>query len=292
MEVNKTTRGDILNIDPRNVVIVEGFNSRRDFDLDTLKDQIKAQGGVLNPISVIPFKDENGNEKYRLVDGERRVRATLALLEEGYDGVARIPANKLSKALNDSDLLIQQLVRNEGKRFSEYEYAIAFAKMRDNSKFTLTEIAEKVFGNANKVNFVSLCLAHLELPMEVQEKLASGEISATTVRDITRVAKDDEQMQVKAVNEAVKTAKEKGKKTATTKDISTEYVKVQTDSMAICKGLGILFKYIEKYSEKGQEVNINLVDMYEKLQNKEAITDILDNMSKTVEEEVVYSEAE
>lgn len=71
MELNQTKRTDIYNIAPRNVVVVDGFNARRNFELDELKEQIKAKG-VLNPITVVPFKYDEGNEKYRLVDGERR----------------------------------------------------------------------------------------------------------------------------------------------------------------------------------------------------------------------------
>ena len=57
--INITKRTDIYSIDPRNVVVVNNFNVRRDFAIDELKEQIKAQG-VLNPITVIPFKDEDG----------------------------------------------------------------------------------------------------------------------------------------------------------------------------------------------------------------------------------------
>lgn len=280
MEIIKTTRGDILNIDPRNVVIVEGFNSRRDFDLESLKDQIKAQGGVLNPISVIPFKDNDGNEKYRLVDGERRVRAMLELLNEGYTDVMRIPAVKVSKVKNDTELLIEQVVRNEGKRFSDYEYAIAFAKLRDVSLFTVTEIAEKIFGNKTKAGYVSQCLALLELPQDIQDKLASGEISANAVRDITKAVKNTDE-QVKTVNDAVETAKEKGKKKATSKDIVSENVKVQTDSMAICKGLGLLINYAGKYnSDNNTELEIDLMDIYAQLKEKKTIVEIFENSRK------------
>ena len=79
--INSTKRTDIYSVDPRNVVVVDNFNVRRDFAIDELKEQIKLQG-VLNPITVVPFKDENGDEKYRLVDGERRLRATLAAISE------------------------------------------------------------------------------------------------------------------------------------------------------------------------------------------------------------------
>lgn len=51
METNKTKNTDLFLIDPRNIVVVDGFNVRRDFDLDELKEQIKAKG-VLNPLTV------------------------------------------------------------------------------------------------------------------------------------------------------------------------------------------------------------------------------------------------
>ena len=82
METNATKRTDIFQIDPRNIVVMENFNARRDFDLEELKEQIKAKG-VLNPITVIPFKDGSGVECYKLVDGERRYRATMLAIEEG-----------------------------------------------------------------------------------------------------------------------------------------------------------------------------------------------------------------
>ena len=37
METNKTKNTDLFLIDPRNIVVVDGFNVRRDFDLDELK---------------------------------------------------------------------------------------------------------------------------------------------------------------------------------------------------------------------------------------------------------------
>ena len=64
MANNKTTKTDIYKIDPRNIVVTKNFNSRCNFgDLDELARQIKEQG-VLNPISVQPFKDENGEEPF------------------------------------------------------------------------------------------------------------------------------------------------------------------------------------------------------------------------------------
>ena len=215
VELNATKRTDIYQIDPRNIVVVAGFNARKDFALDELKEQIRKQG-VLNPITVIPFKDENGNEKYRLVDGERRYRAVMALLEEGAD-IRRVKAMYLPKNTKEEDLLIQQLMRNEGKQFTEIELANLFYRFKDQFGYTQTEIADK-FGK--KASFVSRCLSLLDLSSEIIAKIESGEISADAARSIVSQNKDNEQAQVEAVSNAVKEAKAKGKKTATAKDVA------------------------------------------------------------------------
>lgn len=217
MELNITKRTDIYNIDPRNVVVVDNFNVRRDFAIDELKEQIKAQG-VLNPITVVPFKDEDGNEKYRLVDGERRLRATLAAISEGAD-IKRVKAIFLPRNTKEEDLLIEQMMRNEGKNFTEYEQAIMFHRFREKFGYTQSEIASKFCKSAT---FVGRCLSLLELAPEIQEKLEKGEISTGAVRQIVGLNKEDESAQIAAVENAVADAKSKGKTTATGKNISGE----------------------------------------------------------------------
>lgn len=213
--LNATKRTDIYQIDPRNIVVVDGFNARRDFALDELIEQIRKQG-VLNPITVVPFKDEDGNEKYRLVDGERRYRAVMALLEEGED-IRRIKAMYLPKNTKEEDMYIQQMMRNEGRNFSEYECALLFNLFKEKYGYSQTEIADK-FGK--KTSFVSRCLSLLDVAPELQEKMEKGEISTDAVRTIINNHKDDEKAQVEAVEKAVKEAKAKGKKTATAKDVA------------------------------------------------------------------------
>ena len=217
METNITKRTDIYNIDPRNVVVVDNFNVRRDFAIDELKEQIKAQG-VLNPITVVPFKDEDGNEKYRLVDGERRLRATLAAISEGAD-IKRVKAIFLPRNTKEEDLLIEQMMRNEGKNLTEYEQAIMFQRFRDKFGYTQSEIASKFCKSAT---FVGRCLSLLELAPEIQEKLEKGEISTGAVRQIVGLNKEDESAQIAAVENAVADAKSKGKTTATGKNINGE----------------------------------------------------------------------
>ena len=276
-ETLKTTKRDLYNIDPKNIVVVEGFNSRIDFDLQELKDSIR-ENGVKNPISVIPFKDENGNEKYRLVDGERRYRATMELINEGVD-IARIPALFLSKSLTQGELLMEQLIRNEGKHFSEYEYGIAFRKFVDLG-YEVQEIVEKL----GLAKWKSIFYTHTQRDPKVQELMREGKIEGTEVRRIYQAhGKNDEAGAVKEILEAAEKIKGTEKKKITLADLdklSSKTLAVK-DTAAIKKGIGLLLSYYAKFSEQineDEELDLDITDIYEKLSTtKDTIIDIFED---------------
>ena len=252
METNKTTKTDIYKIDPRNIVVKDGFNSREDFgDIDTLAKQIE-ENGVLNPISVVPFKDENGNEKYRLIDGERRYRAVMSLLDRGVS-VDRIPALFQPKSADQKALLVQQIIRNEGKGFNEMELAIAYKKLLDEG-MTKEEIAEKIAGGKHsKVNY---CLGHLNRDERIQKLIADGKVSGVLVRQIYSAhGKDDKDGAVKELLELaervegkIETDGNSKKARATKKDLLSNDVQLRQDSTAIRKGITLLLMYNEHYN--------------------------------------------
>ena len=252
METNKTTKTDIYKIDPRNIVVEDGFNSREDFgDIDTLAKQIE-ENGVLNPISVVPFKDENGNEKYRLIDGERRYRAVMSLLDRGVS-VDRIPALFQPKSADQKALLVQQIIRNEGKGFNEMELATAYKKLLDEG-MTKEEIVEKIAGGKHsKVNY---CLGHLNRDERIQKLIADGKVSGVLVRQIYSAhGKDDKDGAVKELLELaervegkIETDGNSKKARATKKDLLSNDVQLRQDSTAIRKGITLLLMYNEHYN--------------------------------------------
>ena len=252
METNKTTKTDIYKIDPRNIVVKDGFNSREDFgDIDTLAKQIE-ENGILNPISVVPFKDESGNEKYRLIDGERRYRAVMSLLDRGVT-IDRIPALFQPKSADQKALLIQQIIRNEGKGFNEMELAIAYKKLLDEG-MTKEEIAEKIAGGKHsKVNY---CLGHLNRDERIQKLIADGKVSGVLVRQIYSAhGKDDKDGAVKELLELaervegkIETDGNSKKARATKKDLLSNDVQLRQDSTAIRKGITLLLMYNEHYN--------------------------------------------
>lgn len=267
-QINKTTKKDIYNIDPRSIVVEAGFNSRTDFgDIAELAEQIKNQG-MLNPITVTPFKDENDVEKYRLVDGERRYRATMYLLEHDVE-IARIPAIFASKSLTKEELLLQQIMRNEGKPFTEYEYGIAYKKFKDMG-FTNAEIAAKV---GKKRWHVDCCLAHLERDEKVQELMREGKIDGVQVRNIFQAAKGDDKRALKQVLKLVEIADNKGEKKVSLKDLNFDIdYNVQKDTTAVKKGLSTLFMYIDAY--KKYNISLNLSELFEMIsKDKKTIKD-------------------
>lgn len=260
METNATKRTDIFQIDPRNIVVMDDFNARRDFDLEELKEQIKAKG-VLNPITVLPFKDEDGIERYKLVDGERRYRATMLAIEEGIN-IPYIKALKLPKDTSTEELLIEQMMRNEGKRFSEYECGIMFKRFKEEFGYTQNEIAEKF---KKSPAFVSKCLSLMDLPIEIQERIINKQISASAAKDIVANC-DTEEEQVNATRKAVELAEKQGKRTVTNKEINA----VQKEAKE-AKEIAQVLRKVWAYLDGGVMVDVDklaiLLDKTESLSN-------------------------
>lgn len=277
MEKNKTTKSDIYKIDPRNIVVRQNFNSRTDFgDIEELASQIKAQG-VLNPLTVIPFKDDNGEEKYRLVDGERRYRATMFLIENGTD-VPRVPALYAAKSLSEDELLTQQIIRNEGKPFSEYEYGIAFKKFQDMG-YSNAQISEKLGIKRWKVDCF---LAHLNRDERVQELLREGKITGVDVRHIYQAAKDESKAVAQILKLAGKAEKSgSGKISLKDLEFGSDY-NVVKDTASVKKGLATLFMYIDTYTKGGTiELGLDIYDVYEALSHgKKNLKEIFENAAR------------
>lgn len=238
METNTTKRKDIFLVDPRNIVVVDGFNVRRDFDLDELKEQIKEKG-VLNPVTVIAFKDEDGVERYKLVDGERRYRATMLAISEGAD-IPYVPALKAPKDASVKDLYIEQMMRNEGKRFTELECAIMFRRFKEEFGYSQVQIAETF---KKSPAFISKCLALLDLPQYLQDKIASGELSAKAARELASNYADPHD-QIRAAKTAVRTAKAAGRSTATNKEVQRS-LKDAKQGKAIAYALRCIAAYMD-----------------------------------------------
>lgn len=225
METNATKRTDLFWIDPRNIDIQDGFNVRREFDLDELKEQIKAQG-VLNPITVIPY----------------------------------IKALKAPKDAKPEDLYIEQMMRNEGKKFTEYECAIMFQRFKDEFGYSQVQIADKF---KKSPAFISKCLSLLDLPSELQEKIVSGQLSVKAAREIAG-SYETEQEQVKAAGSAVKSAQSEGRSIATNKEVLNA-LKTSKEAKSVADALRTLWAYLDGDNVIDIDQMAKLLDKHESL---------------------------
>ena len=181
LQLLKTTKNDVLSIDPRNIEPKEGFNGREVFDkakLLELKDSI-AINGVQVPISVRKIR---GEERYQIVNGERRWRASMMLIEEGVQ--MRIPAIIFKG--NDVDAIVAMLTTNDAVPFNLVEEAQVLLRL---SKHGLSnkEISDLT---GRKPSYISNLLKLTEAPHAMKKMVTDNKISTSLLMKIFREEKD------------------------------------------------------------------------------------------------------
>jgi len=143
---------------------------RKHFDEESLVELAAsiAEMGVLQPILVRPL----GDERYELVAGERRWRATQRA------GLATIPA--IVRSTSDLSSVEQALVENLHRQdLTSLEEASAYQQLLEDFGLTHDELASRV-GKSRSAITNSIRL--LSLPPSVQVLLADGALSAGHAR--------------------------------------------------------------------------------------------------------------
>lgn len=235
----------IIKVKPQDIVVAEGFNSRTDFgDIEGLAKSLEVNG-MLQPISVFPI-EVNGEKKYRLINGERRYRATMYNLEKGITNTIYAIVEKSN--IDTKEQLIEQIVTNDGKGFNEMERAIHYKKLLDMG-MTREEIIERVDGGTKRIDY---CLQHLNRDERVQKAILDGKIEGVLVRHIYSAhGKNDKEGAVNEILTSIGLAEERAKAEGkddiaihiTKKDLISDNVRVSMDTKAIKKGLVLLLTY-------------------------------------------------
>ena len=168
----------LVNLDPR-VVEPNPEQPRRTFneeELASLAESIRLHG-LLHPIVV--QRDDNG---YRLVAGERRLRAAQRA------GVSAIPAIVRSPAESARHWLEAALTENlQRADLNPIEEAAAYGRLADTFGLSHEAIAMRLGRSRSAVtNAIRL----LSLPAAVQEAVVDGRLSAGHGRAILAVAGD------------------------------------------------------------------------------------------------------
>ena len=203
---NTQAVGNIANLKISQIE-VNPFNPRVEFEKEGLAELAASikELGLVQPLTVRKL----GNDKFQIISGERRFRASQAA------GLKEVPA--YIRIANDQAMLEMALVENIQRRdLNPLEIAFSYKRLVDECGLTQEELADRV---GKKRSSTANYLRLLNLPAEIQNALKDKTISFGHAR--TLIALDDEEVQsfifdmivkeklsVRKVEELVKETKE------------------------------------------------------------------------------------
>lgn len=221
--------GSIIELDI-NFIEINPFQPRTNFNEDTLQELAKSikEVGVIQPITVRKLEFN----KYQLISGERRLRASKIL------GLSTIPA--YIRLANDNESLVMALVENIQRHdLDPIEVAISYQRLIEEVNLTQEEMSERV---GKKRSTITNYLRLLKLDPIIQTGMRDGFISMGHGRALINIENQEAQsdiyhtvvtqnLSVRDTEALVKKYQEglkpKTSKTATTKsfEIATEQKK-------------------------------------------------------------------
>ena len=217
-----------------NKIETNPFQPRTDFDesaLSELADSIKNQG-VIQPVTVRKM----GYDKYQLISGERRLRASKMA------GLKTIPV--FIRVANDEQMLEMALIENiHRENLNAIEVAISYQRLLEECKLTQDQLSEKVGKDRSTVaNFLRL----LKLPAEIQIAIRDGYITmghAKALININDKSKQliilkriiDEDLSVRQVEMLAREQTPVKKQ----KDVLPESYKIQAETLAKALKMGV-----------------------------------------------------
>ncbi len=161
---------------PLDQIVPNARQPRQVFDEDDMSELVHSiqEVGLLQPVVVRPV----GKEKYELVMGERRWRATR---EAGLDTIGAIVRDT-----SDDDLLRDALLENlHRSQLNPLEEAAAYQQLLEDFGCTHEELAERIGRSRPQI---SNTLRLLKLTPNVQRRVAAGVLSAGHARALVAVA--------------------------------------------------------------------------------------------------------
>lgn len=160
------------------------FQPRTEFEEERLQElsaSIK-ELGVIQPITVRKM----GNDKFQIISGERRFRATQLA------GLDRIPA--FIRIANDQEMLEMALVENiQREDLNAIEIGLSYERLMNECNLTQDELSERVGKNRSTIaNYIRL----LNLPAEIQKGIQEKKLSMGHARALLSVEDEEEQIAI------------------------------------------------------------------------------------------------
>ena len=170
---------------PTDKIVADSNQPRKLFtpeDLQDLSDSIRSRG-LLQPIRV---RWDDAREKYVIVAGERRWRASIMA------GKATLTCVIVEGEAADVEILHDQLVENCLRTdLQPIEQARAFKTLMDAKEWSGARLAEELHIRDSTV-FKAIAL--LELPGEVQARVADGAIKPATAYELSQLERPEDQV--------------------------------------------------------------------------------------------------
>jgi len=196
-EVGKgKTVGSIAEVKIKNIE-ANPFQPRTHFEeeeLNELAQSIK-ELGIIQPVTLRKL----GYDKYQLISGERRFRASQLA------GLEVIPA--YIRVANDQSMLEMALVENiQRSSLDALEVAISYQRLIDECKLTQEELSKRV---GKKRSTITNYLRLLKLPAEVQAGIRERLIAMGHARALVNIEDPKAQIQVfkRIINEQLSVRK-------------------------------------------------------------------------------------
>jgi ParB family chromosome partitioning protein len=216
-EALKSKRKDYFQVDPKNIVVKNGFNIREDMgDMLSLMQSIQELG------LQIPIKAKKiyGTEQYELIDGHRRMLAINGLIENGVE-IDYVDVIIFSG--DESDKILSMLVTGTGQKpLTEFEQSEGIGR--------LVDVGERPDDIAKKIGKSTPHVYHLlkiySLPEKYKQKIKEGYISGYTMLELFEQYSEeelDEELEA-VINDAQKSSKSGEIKKATQKNVKKEKV--------------------------------------------------------------------
>jgi ParB family chromosome partitioning protein len=160
------------------------FQPRTEFDataLDELRQSIDIHG-VIQPITVRKM----GYDKYQLISGERRTRASILA------GLTQIPA--FVRTANDQDMLEMALIENiQRSDLNAIDVAMSYKRLIEECSLNQDALGERVGKDRTTVNNY---LRLLRLPEEIQLGIKQGKVSMGHARAMINMDNLDHQLEL------------------------------------------------------------------------------------------------
>jgi ParB family chromosome partitioning protein len=158
------------------------FNPRTNFEKDALNElsQSIAIHGIIQPLTVRKL----GRDKYQLISGERRFRASQLA------GLTEVPA--YIRVANDQAMLEMALVENiQREDLNAIEVGLSYQRLIDECSLTQDQLSQKISKSRSSItNHLRL----LKLPAEIQAGVRDNVISMGHARAL--VSAGDEALQI------------------------------------------------------------------------------------------------